>query len=120
MFITGIGTAAPSQPYKQKSECWAAVQVTPRFATPAPRSRAILRKILTGNNGIETRHLALESLHEVFDTEPDLLHARFVKNAPLLATEAAKKAHCVNAIQLPPAKLMRCSSALARVIFVRG
>jgi 3,5-dihydroxyphenylacetyl-CoA synthase len=91
MFITGLGTAAPPQTYKQ-SEGWEAVRVAPQFARLNTRSRAILRKVLTGNNGIETRHLALDSLHEVFDSGPDLLHARFTKHAPALATEAAQKA----------------------------
>ncbi len=91
MFITGIGTAAPPQAYKQ-SEGWEAVQNAPQFAELTPRSRAILRKVLTGNNGIETRRLAMESLHEVFETSPDVLHGRFAKHAPLLATQAAERA----------------------------
>ncbi len=91
MFITGIGTAAPPQPYKQ-SEGWEAVQLAPQFAQLTSRSRAILRKVLTGNNGIETRRLALTSLHEVFATGPDVLQARFSMNAPQLATEAAIRA----------------------------
>src|ERR1700733_15716554 len=91
MFIAGLGTAAPPQPYKQ-SEGWEAVQLSPQFAQLAPRSRAILRKVLNGNNGIDTRHLALDSLHEVFETNPDVLHARFLKHAPLLATQAAERA----------------------------
>src|ERR1700733_3859399 len=91
MFIIGLGTAAPPQAYKQ-SEGWAAVQKAPQFAQLNPRSRAILRKVLTGNNGIENRHLALDSLHEVFETGPDVLPARFVKNAPLLAAQAAERA----------------------------
>lgn len=91
MYIVGLGTAAPPQSYKQ-SECWEAVQVAPQFTELSARSRAILRKVLTGNNGIETRRLALESLHEVFETRPDVLHARFAKNAPLLATQAAEQA----------------------------
>src|SRR5580698_637143 len=91
MFIIGLGTAAPPQTYKQ-SEGWEAVQVSPQFAQLSTRSRAILRKVLTGNNGIETRRLALESLHEVFETKPDALHARFAKNAPLLAAQAAERA----------------------------
>lgn len=91
MFITGIGTAVPPQRYKQ-TEGWEAVRVTPQFTKLNPRSRAILRKVLTGNNGIDTRHLALESLHEVFDTNPDQLHARFAKHAPALAAEAAARA----------------------------
>jgi alkylresorcinol/alkylpyrone synthase len=91
MFIMGLGTAVPPQAFKQ-TECWEAVQVSPQFSTLTPRSRAILRKVLTGNNGIETRHLALDSLHDVFETNPDALHARFAKNAPLLATQAAERA----------------------------
>src|SRR5258707_6125933 len=91
MFITGIGTAAPPQPYKQ-TEGWEAVQLAPQFAQLTPRSRAILRKVLTGNNGIDTRRLALESLHEVFETGPDVLHARFARHAPALATQAAERA----------------------------
>src|SRR5580700_8095293 len=91
MFIIGLGTAAPKQTYKQ-SEGWEAVQVSPQFAQLSTRSRAILRKVLNGNNGIETRHLALDSLHEVFETNPNILHARFVKHAPTLATQAAARA----------------------------
>jgi alkylresorcinol/alkylpyrone synthase len=66
--------------------------MSPQFRRLSARSRAILRKVLTGNNGIETRRLALESLHEVFETDPDVLHARFAKNAPLLAARAAEQA----------------------------
>ncbi|MDB6016897.1 MAG: Chalcone and stilbene synthase domain protein [Pedosphaera sp.] len=91
MFITGLGTAAPPQRYKQ-SECWAALQASAQFSRLSTRSHAILRKVLTGNNGIDTRHLAFDSLHEAFDLNPDVLHARFSRHAPLLATEAAQKA----------------------------
>jgi predicted naringenin-chalcone synthase len=91
MFIIGLGTAAPPQAYKQ-TEGWEAVQVAPQFKQLSPRSRAILRKVLTGNNGIETRRLALESLHEVFETNPDVLHARFANNASRLAVQAAERA----------------------------
>ena len=63
-----------------------------RFGELEPRSRAILRKVLTSDNGIATRHLALEDLNEAFDLTPDALHERFVKNAPALATEAAQRA----------------------------
>ena len=91
MFITGIGTAFPMQAYKQ-SEGWEAVQVAPQFSSLTPRARAILRKVLTGNNGIDTRRLALDSLHDVFATGPDVLHARFARHAPRLAADAAARA----------------------------
>jgi len=91
MFIVGLGTAAPLQRYAQR-EGWEAVQPTRHFQTLTPRSRAILKKILTGQNGIATRHLALDKLEDVFDFRPDVLHARFVRNAPLLAAQAAERA----------------------------
>jgi alkylresorcinol/alkylpyrone synthase len=91
MFITGLGTAAPPQRYTQ-AECWAALQTSSQFSNLNSRSRAILKKVLTGNNGIATRHLALENLNDAFQTTPDALHARFIQNAPLLATQAAERA----------------------------
>ncbi len=91
MFIAGLGTATPPQRYKQ-TECWEALQVAPQFSRLSPRSRAILRKVLNGDNGIKTRHLALSTLHEVFDLHPDILHARFTRNAPQLAAQAAERA----------------------------
>ena len=91
MFIIGLGTAAPPQRYTQM-ECWDALQKSARLQELAPRSRAVLRKVLTGANGIATRHLALDNLSDAFDLTPDALHARFVQNAPLLATQAAERA----------------------------
>jgi len=91
MFITGLGTAAPQQRYTQV-QCWDALQDSARFQELTPRSRAILKKVLIGSNGIATRHLSLDSLTDAFDMTPDALHARFTRNAPLLATQAAERA----------------------------
>ncbi len=91
MFITGLGTAAPPQCYAQR-DCWEALLGSARFQQFRPRSRAILKKVLNGTNGIATRHLALENLGQAFDLTPDLLQARFARNAPILATEAAERA----------------------------
>src|SRR5258708_2171011 len=59
MVILGLGTAAPPQRYAQR-DGWDAVQQTSHFRALTPRSRAILKKILTSQNGIVTRHLALD------------------------------------------------------------
>jgi alkylresorcinol/alkylpyrone synthase len=91
MVIAGLGTAAPPRRYTQQ-ECWEAAQHARQFHNLEPRSRAILRKVLTGRNGIHTRHLALETLADAFDLDPDVLQSRFLSNAPLLATQAAEKA----------------------------
>ncbi len=91
MVIVGLGTAAPSRCYAQ-TECWEALQLEKRFHELNARSRAILKKVLTGRNGIRTRHLALERLTEAFELNPDVLTARFTAHAPSLAAQAAEKA----------------------------
>jgi predicted naringenin-chalcone synthase len=91
MFITGLGTAAPAQCFAQK-ECWDAFSESDLGTQLNPRSRAIVKKVLSGRNGIATRHLALDRLDQAFDLAPDALHERFKKNAPLLAAQAAERA----------------------------
>ena len=91
MFINGIGTAVPTSRYTQQ-ECWEALRVSPLFTQLNSRAQAITRKVLTGNCGIATRHLALDPLMDAFDMTPDTLHRRFVQTAPALATKAAQQA----------------------------
>src|SRR5688572_23013524 len=91
MFITGLGVAVPPRRYAQR-ECWEALQGTALEGRLTPRSRAIVEWILCGDNGIATRHLALETLTEAFELTPDALYARFIRHAPALASEAARKA----------------------------
>jgi len=91
MFIIGIGTATPPNRYSQK-ECWTTLIAHPRYREFTPRSQAILKKVLLGDNGIVTRHVALEDLNEAFTISRDVLHARFVEHAPKLATHAAERA----------------------------
>ena len=102
MFIQGVGTAAPRTRYRQ-SECWTVLQGSEAFARLAPRSRALLRKLFSGENGVESRALSLDPLADAFDLTPNALHARFEKNAPRLAAEAAQRA--LNAAHLRPADI---------------
>lgn len=91
MFIAGLGTAVPARRYAQ-AECWDRVKDEPTILQLSPRSRALLRKVLLAQNGIESRHLAIESVAEGLQVDPDILHARFAKHAPLLASQAAERA----------------------------
>jgi alkylresorcinol/alkylpyrone synthase len=91
MFFNGLGTAAPAPRYTQR-ESWEALKASAHFPRLQPRSHAILRKVLCGDNGIAARHLALDPITEVFELTPDALHARFARHAPALAVEAAGKA----------------------------
>ena len=102
MFIIGLGIAAPPQRYTQR-KCLDALQKSAPFARLAPRSRALLQKVLGGDNGIATRHLALAPLSEVFDLTPATLHARFAKHAPALAARAAQ--HALKAAKCKPGEI---------------
>ncbi|HYH40638.1 MAG TPA: stilbene synthase, partial [Burkholderiales bacterium] len=91
MFFTGVGTAAPATRYTQ-AQCYEALQGSAQFPKLARGSRALLKRLLLGDNGIATRALALDPLTEAFDATPDALHKRFATHAPLLAQQAAERA----------------------------
>src|SRR5512143_2016581 len=87
MFLVGLSTAVPPRSFTQ-AQCWEALQRAERPEL-TPRTRAILQGILTHDNGIERRSLALDSLDEGFELDPDTLHRRFARHAPALAPGAA-------------------------------
>ena len=91
MFVNGLGTANPTQRYS-KADCWEAFKLSDWFGTLHPRSRTIAELVLTKDNGITFRALAVPTLAEVFNIDPDTLHERFVAHAPMLAAEAAEAA----------------------------
>jgi alkylresorcinol/alkylpyrone synthase len=91
MFIAGLGIATPATRYSQR-ECWEALRASGQLMNRSVRARAILRKVLLSDNGITTRHLALDDLQHAFELKPDILHARFLTHAPELATQAARAA----------------------------
>lgn len=91
MFLTGLGTAHPASRYT-KADCWEAFRHSAWFDKLDRRARTIAETVLLGNNGIEARYLALDTLEDVFCIDPDTLHARFVRHAPRLAAQAAEKA----------------------------
>ncbi|MGC4114530.1 MAG: 3-oxoacyl-[acyl-carrier-protein] synthase III C-terminal domain-containing protein [Myxococcales bacterium] len=90
MFIHGIGTAVPEQVYTQ-SQIWDAIQQTGLLTEFDERAAHILEKVLR-SSAIERRHLALAQLEEGLERSPDALHARFARNAPGLAAQAARQA----------------------------
>jgi predicted naringenin-chalcone synthase len=91
MFVTGIGTAVPPQRYRKK-DCWEAFRESKWFDKLSTRAHAVAAAVLLKNNGIETRHLAVDSLNDVFSIDPDTLHRRFLEYAPALASDAARRA----------------------------
>ena len=91
MFIIGAGSATPPNQFTQ-AQCWEALLASQQFPELSGRSKAILKKVLLGDNGIDTRYLAFDRLDEAFSIDPDTLHRRFAKYAPRVATEAARRA----------------------------
>src|SRR5450631_1734277 len=91
MFVNGLGTANPPQRYS-KAECWEAFRTSDWFLKLDRRAHIIAETVLTKDNGIESRSLSVDSLSEVFQIDPDTLHARFLANAPTLAAAAGKSA----------------------------
>lgn len=91
MYLSGLGTATPAQRYT-KADCWDAFRGSPWFERLDRRARAIADFVLSHDNGIEARWLAVDSLQDAFVIDPDTLHARFLTHAPALATLAAERA----------------------------
>ena len=91
MFVNGLGTANPPRRYS-KSECWEAFKTSEWFLKLDRRSHMIAETVLTKDNGIDSRSLAIDSLNEVFRIDPDTLHSRFLTYAPALGANAGKRA----------------------------
>lgn len=91
MYVAGLGTAHPDRRYT-KVDCWKAFKASPWFDRLDRRARMVTELVLARDNGIEARRLAVDSLDEVFSIDPDTLHARFLANAPALASQAAQRA----------------------------
>ncbi len=91
MFVTGVGTAVPATRYSQR-QCWDALREAPQFGALAAPARLLLERVLLGEQGVRTRHLALERIEEAFEIDPDILSRRFAAHAPDLATQAARVA----------------------------
>lgn len=91
MHIVGIGTATPSGRYT-KSECLAAFRNSDWFERLDARAHFVTTTVLQRDNGIDARHLAVDALDEVFAIDPDTLASRFLRHAPQLAAQAARRA----------------------------
>ena len=91
MYFRAIGTATPAQRYT-KAQCLEAFRASDWFARLDSRSHLIASTVLQRDNGIEARRLALDSLAEVFQIDPNTLARRFAAHAPVLASQAAARA----------------------------
>ena len=114
MNLVGIGTASPATRYT-KAECLQAFQQSDWFGRLDARSHLIARTVLQRDNGIESRRLALDSLAEVFNIDPNTLAQRFLAHAPALAAMAAERALLnagLNARQIDAVVISTCTGYL--------
>mgnify|MGYP000435083555 CR=1 FL=1 len=65
MHFLGIGTATPATRYS-KSQCLAAFADSAWYARLDLRAHWLTKTVLQRDNGIESRHLSVDSLDQVF------------------------------------------------------
>jgi len=91
MHFRAVGTATPAARFT-KAQCLQAFRESSWFGRLDARAHFIAERVLRHDNGIEARHLALDSLADVFTIEPDTLARRFLAHAPVLAADAGARA----------------------------
>lgn len=98
MYFRGLGSATPPARYT-KEECLDAFQHSEWFARLDARAHFVARTVLQRDNGMEARRLAVDSLDEVFQIDPNTLARRFLAHAPTLAITAGRRALAQSGLQ---------------------
>ncbi|MGA3007525.1 MAG: stilbene synthase [Opitutaceae bacterium] len=91
MYLHALATANPPAKFTQQ-QCWDIARTSPAVQRLDERAQFILHKVLTGDNGIATRHFAIDGLDRIFDLNADQLNAAFRAEAPKLALAALRPA----------------------------
>ncbi len=91
MYLQSISNAVPQQALTQET-CWEIFKESPTARRLKARSVGLVRKILTGDNGIDKRHFAMKDLENLFELDAEALNQGFEKEAPILAGKALQSA----------------------------
>ena len=91
MYLQSLATAFPPHAFTQ-AECFQILNDSGAVDGLRGRSRELLRKVLTGDSGIETRRFSDPDLARTFGRDAGQLHQHFEQHAPRLASEALLKA----------------------------
>ena len=91
MYLQSLATAFPPHAFTQ-AECFQILNDSGAVDGLRSRSRELLRKVLTGDSGIETRRFSDPDLAKTFGRDAGQLHQHFEQQAPRLASEALLKA----------------------------
>ena len=81
MYLTSLATAVPARRYT-RAECWDAFATSAWFGRLDERSRTLARLVLTRDNGMESRWLAVDSLAEAFAIDADTLQRALCADMP--------------------------------------
>lgn len=87
MYLVSMSTAVPEQHFTQP-ELWQIYQQTPAYGRMRDASNDLIRRVLTGNSGIDKRHFAATEVETLFDRDAEELNLLFERTAPKLAVEA--------------------------------
>lgn len=85
--LLGLAATVPATCHQQR-DLHAVFEASAASRRLRPRSRDLMRKLLTLPNGIETRHIAIEDLDHIFELDAETLNRAFETHAPRLAREA--------------------------------
>jgi alkylresorcinol/alkylpyrone synthase len=99
MNLLSLASSFPLARFSQ-SECLAGLQQSEYWKRLSPRSLKILEKVLRGDNGIESRHFAVESLEQTWMRGAQQLSEAYEREAPMLGASAIKDA--LDRAQLDP------------------
>lgn len=99
MYLKAIAHAVPSARFSQ-SEVWEAFRDSPSAQRLRSRSVDLVRRVLLGDNGVDTRHFALPQIPELFEYGAETLNEGFEREAPVLALRALQNA-CAEAAWRP-------------------
>ncbi|ADE54025.1 type III polyketide synthase [Coraliomargarita akajimensis] len=91
MHLLSIASSFPKSRFSQ-SDCLAALQQSEFWMRLSGRSLRILEKVLTGNNGIEYRNFAVDSLEQAWRRDAQQLNEAYESEAPVLGGRAVSKA----------------------------
>ena len=91
MYLQSLASAFPKYKFTQK-ESWEYASRSKHVANLKKRSQGVLEKVMCGNSGIHTRHLALKNPTDLFDLNAGELNQLYEQEAPALAEAALEKA----------------------------
>lgn len=91
MYLHSLASAVPPHPFTQQ-ECWEIISHSPWSQRLKARSLELLRKVLLGDSGIESRHFAASDFARLFESDAEALHRTYAREAPVLAERALTSA----------------------------